>query len=205
MVTSIVLISTFNIVASVSRLVWAFARDNGLPFARHFTHVCSLLRLLTRKHTSNNSAIQIHPVLQVPLPALLLVGTICCLLSLINLGSAVAFNALVALPTIALYVSYAIPITLLTLRQLRGKHPTYGPWRLGRWSIPIKLFSLCYLIYVITFVPFPTSRPVTSETMNYAGPVLGGVIVLAFADWFLRGRKRFRVPTKALEDEVERS
>ena len=33
----------FNIFASVSRLVWVFARDNGLPFSNFFSYVCSLV------------------------------------------------------------------------------------------------------------------------------------------------------------------
>jgi choline transport protein len=37
------LIALFNIFASVSRLVWVFARDNGLPFSNFFSYVCSLL------------------------------------------------------------------------------------------------------------------------------------------------------------------
>jgi amino acid transporter len=148
---------------------------------------------------------KIHPKLQVPIPALVLVGLVPCLLSLINLGSAVAFNALIALPMIALYISYLIPIVLLTLRQLAGKHPAYGPWRLGRWSIPIKLFSICYLVFVIIFLPFPTVRPVTKLTMNYAGPMILGVIILALVDWFTTGWKRFNVPTDAIEADVEHS
>jgi choline transport protein len=32
----------FNIFASVSRLIWVFARDNGLPFSKFFAYVCSL-------------------------------------------------------------------------------------------------------------------------------------------------------------------
>jgi amino acid transporter len=35
-------ISLFNIFASVSRLVWAFARDKGLPFSNFFTYVSPL-------------------------------------------------------------------------------------------------------------------------------------------------------------------
>lgn len=181
--SSVVLISCFNVVASVSRLVWAFARDGGLPLGRYFVHI--------------------HPRLQVPIPALILVGIVPCLLSLINLGSTVAFNALIALPMISLYISYLIPIVLLTLRQLAGKHPVYGPWRLGRWSIPVKLFSICYLVYVIIFLPFPTVRPVTRLSMNYAGPVVLGVIILALGDWFTTGRKRFKVPTDVAEAELE--
>lgn len=34
-----VTVSLFNLFASVSRLTWAFARDNGLPFSRFFTTV----------------------------------------------------------------------------------------------------------------------------------------------------------------------
>lgn len=34
----------FNIFASVSRLIWVFARDNGLPFSGFFAYVSSLLR-----------------------------------------------------------------------------------------------------------------------------------------------------------------
>jgi amino acid transporter len=134
---------------------------------------------------------------------LLLVCVSCCLLSLINLGSAVAFNALIALPMLALYTSYLIPIVLLTMRQLTGKHPKYGPWRLGRYSVPVKLFSICYLLYVIVFLPFPTVRPVTSLTLNYAGPVMLGVVCVALLDWFTTGKKRFQVPTAAMEAEVE--
>ena len=32
-------ISLFNVFASVSRLIWVFARDNGLPFSKFFAYV----------------------------------------------------------------------------------------------------------------------------------------------------------------------
>lgn len=41
MMTVIVLISISNCFASVSRLVWAFARDGGIPFSGYFTYVCN--------------------------------------------------------------------------------------------------------------------------------------------------------------------
>ena len=34
-------LALFNIFASVSRLVWVFARDNGLPFSNFFAYVCN--------------------------------------------------------------------------------------------------------------------------------------------------------------------
>lgn len=44
MLLIVIAISCFSIFASVSRLVWAFARDNGLPFSEFFAYV-SLITL----------------------------------------------------------------------------------------------------------------------------------------------------------------
>lgn len=174
-------VSLLNIFASVSRLVWAFARDKGLPFHHLFTYV--------------------HPTLQIPIPALALTSIVCAVLALINIGSTVAFTALVSLPTVAIYISYFIPIFLLTLRKLQGQHPRYGPFTLGRWGLPINIFSLCYILYMLCWLPFPPERPVTTKNMNYAGPITLGVVVIALLDWVTTGRKRFTVPTGGLVDE----
>ena len=42
--------------------------------------------------------------------------------------------------------------------------------------------------------------PVTAKNFNYAGPIMGAVIVLALADWFISGHKRFQVPTDPNKD-----
>ncbi|CAD6448991.1 7914fd40-8f93-4d7b-b6e7-275fb973416d [Sclerotinia trifoliorum] len=57
----------FSILASMTRLIWAFARDNGLPFSRFFA--------------------KISPTHKIPLRALCLATTIVLLLSLINIAS----------------------------------------------------------------------------------------------------------------------
>jgi hypothetical protein len=46
LVAVIIFFALFNIFASVSRLVWAFARDQGLPFSTFFAYVGSMLFLL---------------------------------------------------------------------------------------------------------------------------------------------------------------
>jgi choline transport protein len=123
-----------------------------------------------------------------------MVGVVCCLLALIYIGSTAAFNALISLPLITLYISYMIPIAFLLLRKVRGQHPQYGPFKLGRWGIPINLYSVLYILYVLSFVPLPTILPVTALNMNYAGPLALAVIILALMDWFLSGRFRFEIP-----------
>lgn len=44
---SSMMFSTFGLVASASRLTWAFARDKGLPFSSYFSHVGWLYRAQT--------------------------------------------------------------------------------------------------------------------------------------------------------------
>jgi hypothetical protein len=39
--------------------------------------------------------------------------------------------------------------------------------------------------------------------MNYGPIILIGFMVIAIVDWFIRGRKKFEVPTAALEHAEE--
>jgi choline transport protein len=119
---------------------------------------------------------------------------ICALLAIINIGSNTAFNALVSLPLIALYISYFIPTLFILIRKLQGRHPQYGPFKLGRWGILINLFAIIYILFVLSFVALPTILPVMAVNMNYAGPLVLAVILIALLDWVISGRHRFDVP-----------
>src|SRR4051794_30686498 len=134
--------------------------------------------------------LQVHPNLKLPTNALFLNGSIVILLSLIYIASATAFNALISLQALALHISYFLPILFILLRKIRHQHPSYGPFKLGRWGIPLNLFGIGYLVYVILWMPFPQLLPVTRDNMNYAGPIFGGVVLLAMADWCGSGRWR---------------
>ena len=194
----ILFVSLFNIFASVARLTWAFSQNNGLPLSRYFSYVrdppilmiakSNLKRLLTILH------MQVSARWRMPLRSLMLVAIICCLLSLINIGNATAFNALISLPLIALYISYGIPISFLLLRKLRGRTPELGPFNLGRWGITVNLVAVMYIVYVLSFVALPTLMPVSAANMNYAGPLVLAVALIAICDWVISGRKRFKLP-----------
>ena len=195
----ILFISLFNIFASVSRLTWCFAKDKGLPFSSYFAYV-SQDQADIRKWLT---VFKIHPRLNIPLNALLLVGFVCILLSLINIGSSTAFNALISLPLISLYWSYFIPILFIAIRKIQGRHPNYGPFKLGKWGLPINILSCIYILWIECFVGLPTVLPVTGSTMNYAAPILGGIVVIIFVDWFSTGRKRFTMPVSKAVKEAD--
>jgi choline transport protein len=117
--------ATIGIMASTSRLTWAFARDKGLPFSG----------MLSR----------IHPRFKLPLNAIILTAVINFILSLINLGSVTAFNAMLSLAVITLYLTYITPVVLIL--HLRLKYPrniAWGPFRMGRIGPAVNLISILY-------------------------------------------------------------
>lgn len=170
-------ISFFNVFASVSRLLWAFSRDNGLPFSAVFARV--------------------HPKLKMPLNTLILIGACLCILALINVASSAAFNAFISLPALALYISYLFPILFLFIRRMSTKHPTpipWGPFHLGKWGPIVNIGAILYIVFMLIWMPFPSVLPVNGSNMNYAGPIVGTIILGALGDWCISGRKRFQVP-----------
>ncbi|KAF2734499.1 amino acid transporter [Polyplosphaeria fusca] len=189
---SITMSAMFGTLASVSRLSWAFARDDGLPFSGYFKHVDGRYKVPTR--------------------AISLVSIVIVLLSLINIGSSTALNAILSLSTIALYTSYIIPISCLIVKRLSTKQKIYsssaghaeitddklvfGPWNLGRYGLFINIYGVCYASLLVPFMALPTSLPVTATTMNYAGPIFLLVLGFAAVDYLVRGRKIFVGPTR---------
>ncbi|KAF1849037.1 uncharacterized protein K460DRAFT_428463 [Cucurbitaria berberidis CBS 394.84] len=107
-------LATLGVIATASRQLWAFARDNAVPNARLLSYV--------------------HPGMKVPVVSIVVTALITCLLSLINIGSAAVFNAIVSLTVAGFFGSYLIPFNLFLYTRLR--HPDRiapGPWTLGKW------------------------------------------------------------------------
>jgi choline transport protein len=180
MLLFIIMVSFFNVFASVSRLLWAFSRDDGLPFSHIFARV--------------------HPKLKIPVNALCVVVVCLCILALINVGSSTAFNAFISLPALALYISYFFPIFFLFWRRLSRKRPTpipWGPFKLGRAGPYVNAAAMAYIVFVLIWMPLPGVLPVDRLNMNYAGPIIGAIMVGAVLDWCLNGRRRFQVPVAA--------
>lgn len=177
MLMFIIFVSFFNVFASVSRLVWAFSRDDGLPFSHFFARV--------------------QPKFKLPINALCFVALCLFLLAIINIGSSTAFNAFISLPALALYISYFFPIFFLFWRRIVSQNQSpilWGPFKLGKAGPIVNMGAMAYIIFVLVWMPFPGALPVDRWNMNYAGPIAGAVIIAAGVDWCVNGRKRFNVP-----------
>ncbi|OAG37287.1 hypothetical protein AYO21_08472 [Fonsecaea monophora] len=172
-------------IASVSRLTWAWSRDGGLP--RWFALVDST-----------------H---HVPIRSIWLSLVVVMLLSLLNIGSTTAFGAITALSSLALYFSYGTAISAMLLARWTSSHGgkplELGGWNLGRYGVYINSFALVYTLYIMVFLPIPSTLPVTASNMNYAGPIFLFVFFFAIALWFLRARKHWPGPNVAVIDFVK--
>lgn len=180
--------------AAGSRMLWAFARDQGVPGRTFWT------RLSHRQH--------------LPVNCIMLTIFISMLLSLINIGSDKAFNDIVGLLTSGYYCSYLIACSLLLYRRLTGailtperlgdpkdlvnqvgKRLVWGPWRVrGLGGTLVNTFAVIYLSIALFFSFWPSSIPTNGEDMNYNILLLGGTMVFAVAYYAIWGRHHYVGP-----------
>lgn len=117
------------------------------------------------------------------------------LLGLINIGSSVAFNAIVSLVVAAYFGSYFIPISMVAYRRLKGVPPELGPWNMGRLGLPTNILALVWIIITWTFSFFPIAVPVTNETMNWSSALWGFIMGFGILWYVVYQRHRFTGPT----------
>lgn len=120
----------------------------------------------------------------------------CILISLISLGSAVAFNAILSLQLLALVFTYMLTIGCLIWRRLFGEPLPHGSWSLGRFGMAINVLAIAYSLYLYVFIAFPTEVPVNLVTFNWAPVMFGGVIVLALGYYLVHARKVYDGPVE---------
>jgi amino acid transporter len=113
-------------VTSASRMLYAFARDGGVPGS-------SVLRL-------------VHTRWQTPVPAIWVTAAAAVAFTL----SAEVYDTIAATCTVLLYVSYVLP-TALGMWAYGRTWQKMGPWSLGGWYPPLAALSVlgCGVLLVI--------------------------------------------------------
>jgi amino acid transporter len=147
---------------SASRMVYAFARDRGLPRSKIWAHVSEKYRSPT------------HAIWGLALASLILAVSV------------KLYSAVVSIATIALYISYGLPILARILGRLKNKPDEIGPWHLGRFSQPISIIGLLWIAFIIVDFVLPPN--------DQAGIVMGGFTVLLFGLWHFLVRHKFTGP-----------
>ncbi|KAH1231080.1 Amino-acid permease BAT1 [Glycine max] len=109
-----------------------------------------------------------------------------------SLGSIVAFEAMVSIATIGLYIAYAFPIFLRV--TLARKHFVSGPFNLGRYGVVVGWVAVLWVLTISVLFSLPVSYPITIKTLNYTPVAVGCLLILVVSYWLISGRRWFKGP-----------
>ncbi|KAH1990122.1 hypothetical protein KXV33_008317 [Aspergillus fumigatus] len=166
--------STITEVATASRQLWSFARDQGLPFSSFFAYVT--------------------PGWNIPLNSVMVSLAVTILLSLINIGSQVALAAIVSLTITSLISAYILSIGCVLLKRIRGEPLPPRRWTLGRFGMAVNIAALAFLIPIFVFSFFPLTKTVDTKTMNWSVVMYLAMLTFASGYYVLWGRHNFIAP-----------
>ncbi len=166
-------------VTSVSRMIFAFSRDGGLPASK------ALARVNPRFRTPV-AAIWTGAVLSV----LFVWGT-----SLISFGETSAYAIVVSCTVIFLFFSFAIPIVAGLLAYGGTKWPKMGPWNIGRGAFMVSgVLSVLAMALIFVLGVQPPNGNALYITLGFLA--IAGIV------WFAFERRRFTGPP--IGDEIAR-
>lgn len=172
-----------SILTTASRLTWGFARDGGFPFETFFSAVDSTWH--------------------VPARALWLQGAVIGLVGVLYTFSNTVLDAILGVSTIALTISYGMPIFALILAG-RDALPAGGEFGLGKRFGPlINWVSVVYCVVTTVFFFFPEEPNPAPADMNYAIAVFGIMLIVSIGLWFVRGKHTYLQTNEAKERIME--
>ena len=163
-------------VTSASRTVYAFARDRGLPASQHIGRVSARTRT--------------------PLVAIAIVtaGPLVLVLGTAPFAAAL-FDAMAKMATMALYVSYALPIILGVLARRRGAWKTLGPFNLRGLGVAVACAAVVWCAFVLIVCSLPPNQ--------LPAGMLAALVSALVLIWFAVVRGRFAGPKVKLANLEE--
>jgi amino acid transporter len=163
-------------VTSMSRMFFAFARDDGMPFSSAFRFI--------------------HPKLRTPTKSIVITSV----LAVLTCMYAAAYWAVTSISTITLYIAYNIPV-FLNVRNKLMKKGTFttkenAPWNLKGWGPLLNVIAVVYTIIICIVLVLPPNEIVLWTMVGFA------VILVVY--WFAWARKNFTGPKAAAEADLRR-
>lgn len=135
----------------------------------------------------------------IPANAVLASLVIMGLLSLINLGSLTALNAMFTLTTGSLLASYLLSISCVLYKRLRGDALPPRQWTLGRYGMAINIVALLFLLVFFVWSFFPVVHPVELSTMNWGALIFIAVMLLSTVYYLIWGKHAYITPLERLD------
>ncbi|XWX00452.1 hypothetical protein V2A60_008472 [Cordyceps javanica] len=165
--------ATISVMTTSSRMIFAFARDGGLPGSKFLARV--------------------HPQLGLPLNALILTSVVVVIFGVINIASTNAFSAIISAAVVTLDLSYAMPIAVNCLQGRRALPDR--EWKLPTWlGWTCDIIALSYIGITTVLFVFPPERHVTGSNMNYCIVAFAIIVAISIFQWIVDGRKNYAGP-----------
>jgi amino acid transporter len=147
-------------------MVYAFARDGGLPFSKTWAFV-------SKAHQTPSNAIWGLSVLAMVLAL-----------------SVQVYSAVVSIAVIALYISYGLPIVARLYFRIKNSgsqnKDALGPWNLGKFSNFNAVIAIAWIFFITVDFILPPNQ--------LAGIVVLGCLILLIVIWFVGAKKKFPGP-----------
>ena len=159
-------------VTSISRMMFAFSRDGGLPFSKSLASVSPKYRT---------------PVHSIWAGSILSVLFVWGSKALETSGVTPVYTIVVSCTVIFLFFSFAIPIALGLFAHGTSKWPTMGPWDLG--PAVFKLFAFLSIVAMVLIFVIGVQPP-----NDMAAKITLGFLVLTAIVWFGLENRRFQGP-----------
>ena len=162
-------------VASAGRMLFAFSRDDGVPGS-------GWLKKVSHRFRTPANALTV-----------IVIGAFILTFLAFWVGRGIAVVIVTAVSTIFLYAAYGVPIYLgLVTDDWRQKRV----WSLGRWSKPIAVISLTWIVVLMVLFSFPTSG-------NISWPFMVAIVLFLLVYYFGWARSRFKGPqAQGREEEL---
>lgn len=165
-----------SILTASSRQIWAFARDDGLPFS-------SWIKVVNTKLSS-------------PLRATWASAFVALVIGLLTLAGPTASSALFSMAVAANYLAWMTPNLL---RMLFGKE-IYRPgsFYMGKfWSPVINWTAILFQVFIILVMMFPSDTAgLRASTMNYTA-IITGFVWIGSIFYFLAYKHRTFIGPKS--------
>jgi amino acid transporter len=159
-------------VTSLSRMLFAFSRDGGIP------GISKALSTVSHDHRSPVNAIWAGSIMSV---------LFVWFTSLITIAGTPAYSIVVSCTVIFLFLSFAVPIALALVNYGGDKFPKPGPWDLGaglfRLVCVLSLIGMAVIIFIGVQPP-----------NDWALPITVGFLALALLIWLVFENRRFKGP-----------
>lgn len=169
-----------SVLVAISRQVWAFARDDGLPFS-------SFIKVVNKKLATPIRAIIFSSIISLAIGCLCIVGS-------------TAANALFSLSVLGNYLAWVTPQILRFVVPTAAFVP--GKFYLGPfWSPVVNWISIFFQLFIIVMCCFPDDNVVAKDTMNYTVVLNGGAWILSMLYYFFYKRKYYFGPKSNLDPD----